>query len=249
MNIYKKSPQLNFALSLIISLSIFVFFTFDTRADTANNSDETKVPIDVGEYATALQELQKQSKRQTIEPVYALGIAAAKRLGLVLERLSPADFDLVKDQMKGFQINRTEVIYVLPDAIFFKNLAGQKGQDIDMVFFDLLHKTRPNNVWPVYIEQRTDYSGCTKYGTGLLVEFYGKWSKFRVSYPSAYKTDVENVLEDITRGLLNLDGACGSSLDVIKEYNLFLQAYPKSKPAEEIKRKLSEIGLDNPNKK
>jgi hypothetical protein len=68
--------------------------------------------------------------------------------------------------MKGFVVNREETVFVQPDTNFWVTLAGSKGQNADQQFFQLQKKTYPDSVWPAYVQQQTDYSGCTDFQDG-----------------------------------------------------------------------------------
>jgi len=232
MNLFRHRKP--FMMNIVLSLLLF----FNSLGVTA--TAEPRIPTEVHDYSSALQELQKQSKKQPMEPVYALGIAAANKLSLILEKLSPTQFHSVKDQMLGFNVNREEIIYVNPDPLFFKNLARQKGQDVDIAFIDLFYQTQPG-LWPIYIEHREDYSGCTKYGSGLLVALYGKWQKFQQSFPLAYTIHVRNILDDIERRLTLGTNACGTTSDTINELKLFIKTYPKSEISHELTRRIQDM--------
>lgn len=221
---------------------MLLVFTGFNLIDIAG-AETTKIPAEVQKYVLALQEVQKRPDKQPIEPIYTLGIVAADKLVEVLESLSLADFNLVRDQMKGFKMNRIEVVYVSTDTIFFKNLALQKGQKVDIAFFDLFHYTKPHG-WPVYIERLTDYGGCTKYGSGLLVDFYGKWQKFQDSFPSAYSARVGEVLNDIKGELTLGTNACGSVADIVRELQLFIKTYPDNELSKELNRRIKEIEMN-----
>ena len=238
---------------LIFSLFFVIVSTTSASADVIRQP--TTFPAEVREYATALNELQKESKRQSIEPVYALGMVVSKKLVAaarsgrisVLSSLSPDDFDFVQAKMKGFAVNREEVVCALPKATFFVELSKEKGLDVDSAFFNLLNQTRPV-LWSVYIEQLTDFSGCTKHGSGLLVEFYGKWRDFEKQFPSAYTTDVRRTIGDIEKRLIEGSFTCGSPSDIITEMELFIKTYPDSEISEKLTERIKEIKINNEGK-
>jgi hypothetical protein len=79
------------------------------------------------------------------------------------------------------RLAREEVVFVEPDADYFVTLARAHGDAADRAFFSALKVTYPDSVWPVYVEQQTDAGGCTRFGSGALVEAYRSWSGEGVS--------------------------------------------------------------------
>lgn len=247
MNIFEQRKRRKVLFSLLLATFLYIGTT---------SAGGSNIPTEVQDYASALREFEKQPKRKAIEPVYALGMAAANKLTgrvagdnpvSVLESLNPADYGLVEDQMKGFTVTRHEMIAVVPDVVFLRNLAKQKGQDVDIAFFNLLDQTTPHSFWPIYVEQLSDIEGCLKYGTGLLVEFYGKWKEFQRSYPLSYKADVERILADIEGYLSFGSRSCGATTDVVSEMELFIKSYPESDVSREIRQRIKKMKMDQSN--
>jgi hypothetical protein len=145
-----------------------------------------------------------------------------------LESLSDEDFRQLSVAIPGAWINREETVFVAPDPDYFLKLAGSRGDATDGSFFSALKATYPESVWPVYIKQQTDYSGCTLYGSGKLVDMYQQWSRFQRTFPDRYKAPVRERLEDISRQLTDSTCACEDASSVEKELQQFLQAFPTS---------------------
>lgn len=225
-----------------------------THLEREMNTEATEVS-EVRAYSSALHVLQTGTGKQTVEGVYLLGKIAAKTVGPILEGLTKAELAILKNKMQGFDVFIGETVGAIPEITFFKQLAKQKGNEVDVMFFDLLDQTlREGSFWPVYVEQLTDYGGCAKYGSGLLVEFYGRWWKFQQMFPLAYKNDVRDRLNDIKYDLISshliheselpissMIHHCGSVADVMKELELFLRTYPDAEFAPDVKKHLEAI--------
>ncbi|MDQ3129326.1 MAG: hypothetical protein M3Q99_01025 [Acidobacteriota bacterium] len=191
-------------------------------------------------YSSALKKIEKQKTKGSIEAVYRRGRILADNLD-ELENLSEANYALVEKKMKGFVINRSAVIYVKPDVNYFKKLSKRLGTKSDIAFFILLGELRPESIGLNYIEQQTDYSGCTIYGKGILTGLYGKAKRFRRQYSSVYIEDIKEEIGDIKSNFTNGTCACGDSSGVIKEFQLFIKTFPKDEITPVVRKRLGEV--------
>ena len=159
----------------------------------------------------------------------------------LLESLSEAEFESLSRSLPGVLIQREEIVFVEPDTDYFARLAAAKGDDADRAFFSALKATYPESVWPVYIQQQTDYSGCTQFGSMALVEAYRTWSEFRGKYPSRYlahaKAESDKVLEELTTSTC----ACGNADGIVRELEQFQARFPKSPVRSKIDARLKAL--------
>ncbi len=158
-----------------------------------------------------------------------------------LEKLSDTDYLGFSRKMRGFDVNREEIIFVEPDGMFFLRLAKKLGTNADTDFFRLLVEIKPHNVWASYIEQQTDYSGCTIYGNGKLTKLYGKAMRFKQVYPKAYSNYLKDEIDSILEKFAGNICACGSRDQVIKEFSMFVETYPKDKNTSTIQLVLNDL--------
>lgn len=93
----------------------------------------------------------------------------------------------------------------------------------------------------MYIEPQTDYSGCTIYGDGKMTALYGKAKQFRKQFPVAYASDVNEAINDIKETFTNDTCACGENRSVVKEFELFINAFPKDAITLAVKKRLAEV--------
>ena len=189
----------------------------------------------------ALQAFREASAKQPVEPVFALGLAAADSLKEILELLDDAAYELASKKMAGFIVGREEIIVAEPDYKFFSSLAAGKGSPQDIAFFALYQRTLPGGVWPAYIEQRADMSGCTLFGKNLLVDLYGAWTQFSNKYPEAYQTIVAQEISRIEQRLLAGSCACGGTETVASELNAFLAKFPQSAIASRVRQRAAYV--------
>ncbi len=195
------------------------------------------------EYSNALRKYQKQTSRSSVESLVRKGTILSRHLDK-LENLSVEDYELFEKKMKGFVVNREEVVFVEPDLKFFAALSRTKGVSSDVAYFALMQQIKPDSIWAAYTDQQTDYSGCTIYGNGLLTKLYGKALNFKSKYPKAFSAEINEEIKGILEPLTDGDCACGNRVDVIKEFRLFIKTFPKDKNTPKIRKRLAIIQKD-----
>jgi hypothetical protein len=183
------------------------------------------------EYVAALKRLTCHAPDTSVEDVYE----RAARLGeallsppSALESMPEVELQALRKQLPGFILNRDEALIAGPEPSYFLDLAKRFGQPSDRGFFVLQSRSRPDGVWPVYIEQQTDYSGCTLFGQGKLVDSYRSWRHFRSEFPRTYARFVTRALADIEEQVAQSTCACGDPDSVSRELAEFAAAFPES---------------------
>jgi len=192
------------------------------------------------QYSSTLKNFQAWKRGSSVEQVIRKGDAVAKKYD-ELESLSDTEYALLEKKMKGYFINRIEVLIIRPDVKFFINLSKRFGTRADVAFFVLLRMIRPDSIWPAYIEQQTDVTGCTIYGKGLFAQLYGQTTKFRSVYPKAYVLNIKDEIEEMVENFVAGTCACGSKADVQKELRLFVRTFPRDENTPGVKTKLKRL--------
>ena len=158
-----------------------------------------------------------------------------------VEELSEGEFDDLKGAVRGVVLNRDEVVFAKPDVDFLTKLAERKGTVVDRGFLALYRKTYPESIFPAYIDQQTDFGGCTEFGTGELTQLYGAWTRFRAANPKRYAGTAKQELERIVESLTVSDCACDDAESVKKEFRLFLKRNPRSPIAAKVRARLGNV--------
>ncbi len=221
---------------LVFSL-IIVIYGYETSFASAQNKSILTL---ANRYASALQKMQNQKTKKSIEPLIRQGKMVAEQLD-ALETLSEADYSSLQKKMKGFVVNREETIFIEPDLKFFTKFVKERGTKADAAFFSFMNEIKPDSIWAAYIEQQTDYSGCTIYGNGMLTKLYGKAKRFKVNYPAAYLSDIDHEVSKILGAFTNSTCACGDRNGVLKEFRLFIKTFPNDKNTAVIRKRLAKI--------
>jgi hypothetical protein len=124
---------------------------------------------------------------------------------------------------------------------YFLALAQEKGDSADVAFFRTSTATHDAGDWPVYSEQITDETGCTRFGTGSLVRSYAAWAGFRVRYPHRYARWAAEELGDIEDEFTGGDCACDDRASVVRELRQFLQRFPSARIAASVRARIRGI--------
>lgn len=182
------------------------------------------------EYVAALKRLTSRAS-DSVEDVYSRGVRLGEALlspPSALESMPEAEFQALRNELPGLMLNREEVLIAVPEPSYFLDLAKRYGRPVDRAFFALHSRSRPDGVWPVYIQRQTDYGGCTLFGQGKLVDSYRGWRHFRSEFPRAYARFVAQALADIEEQVTQSTCACGDADSVSRELAEFAGAFPES---------------------
>lgn len=210
----------------LVFIAIASAIAFLQVSDPAVSNSNSVLALSV-EYQSLLKGIESKTLPTSLEPLADFQDRLSTRLSEI-ERLDDDEFTVFKARMRGFLVNREEVVFAKPDNKFFRDLAARKGLPADIAFFDLRSRLRPDSIWAAYIEQQTDYSGCTLYGTGKLTEIYGLLGSFKEKYPSAYVQMVDDELDYVINALTMGTCACEGLPSAIKEFELFIKKYPNA---------------------
>lgn len=223
--------------SHLVLLSVVIYLAVSSATILAQ--DESLLTR-ANEYASALWRYQVKGNRRSVEGLINKGKYVDEKIEEI-EALSEADYSLLKRKMKGFTVNREEILLIEPDLKFFLNFSRRHGTPVDIAYFILMRKIKPDDVGAAYIEQQTDYSGCTVYGEGLLSKLYGEILKFKRKYPYAYSGSIAEAKDEILEEFSENGCSCGNATGVVKEFRLFTRTYPKDKNTPKIRANLSQL--------
>jgi len=217
----------------------------------AQRLDSARKAIDA--YRAAIQLAQKAPSRGRLEAAFnAIGplrealVISRNGGGSTLESLSEQEFAALSRELVGLVVNREEVVLVEPDVAFFRGLAARGGR-ADRAFFAALSSTYPQSVWPVYVEQQTDYSGCTRFGSGTLVSTYLTWAAVRRGNPKRYDEASGSHLDDIVNELTESTCACGDRASVEQELTEFLRRADARDLRTRVEARLAAVRSDRAN--
>ena len=143
--------------------------------------------------------------------------------------------------MRGAIVNREEVVFIEPDPDYFTKLAAARGDGADRAFFSALKATYPESVWPLYVEQQTDYGGCTRFGSMTLVETYRTWFAFQRTFRGRYAAGAQKETDAVIEQLTTSTCACGDLASVETELQRFRRQFPTSPARARIDQRLQTL--------
>ena len=204
-------------------------------ATGAQMSPAVRHPIDA--YMTAIAEAESGETARGVE--LALTAVADLKQALfahvpgstrsVLEDLPEADFAQLV-QLPGVYVRRVEILVVHPIPRFFLDLATRVGDRADQRYAAALAATHPESYWPVYVEPKTDYSGCTAFGDGRLLEVYLAWSAMQRDFPGRYESAVSRQRDAVEEEITKSTCACGDAASVAEELKRIVTALTPADP-------------------
>jgi hypothetical protein len=159
----------------------------------------------------------------------------------VLESLPDEEFQRLRRDLPGAILNRDEVVFVVPDPDYFTQLAAARGDRADRAFFSAFKATYPESVWPVYVEQQTDYGGCTRFGSMTLVETYRTWFDFQRRFRGRYAAGAQKETDVVIERLTTSTCACGDLASVERELQRFRRRFPTSPARAKIDQRLQAL--------
>lgn len=186
-------------------------------------------------------EYRKAIEQGAVEAAFNAAVAVRKVVIPKIEELPDADFEQLVRDLPGIILNRDEVLLADPDPQFFLDLARKRGDAADVAFFENYRATFPDSVWPVWVNQQTDVTGCIDYGSGQLVQRYAGWRKFRAANPGRYKAAVTQRLRDIEEAAADATCACGTKESARTELERFVKAFPDALFVPRIRRRIEAL--------
>jgi hypothetical protein len=242
-------------LGAAVVIAAFPMLTFGNQP--ADHADGYLISS-VRSYSDSMAQLERGQGGITVGDIYVKGLSLGEKLlefkgsgELVpLEAMSEEDYAFVQQHMKGFFVFREEIVGVEPKMTFFKELAARRGSQEDVDFFDLMTEVYGDGIWPAYVEQQTDYSGCDSYGDGARTRIYLDAVKIRTPVNEAYRIKVDEMIKGLKESFIT-DGicVCGGADAVIRELSLFIEKAPDADFIEDVKQLLAKVKAGKPKMK
>ena len=193
------------------------------------------------QYRSAIKSAESGASPRAVEAAFAAIGPVNQGLTQKLESLSGDEFKRLGQELPGLLVNREEIVFIKPDVAYFSKLAASRGDDADRAFFAALKATYPESVWPAYVEQQTDYAGCTRFGSMSLVETYRVWSEFQRKYPDRYRAAANEEASAVLGELSGSTCACGDAAAIERELDQFLRAFPASSARARVEERLQAL--------
>lgn len=207
------------------------------------------VPRPVMDYASLLQQVNRSASPAAIESLFTLGMRAADSLqrsmgsaASPLELMDDSTLAEVERRMEGFTVLRTEEFSSAGcRPAFFLALAQSHGDSADVAFFHALAATCDSTDRPVYVQQQTDVSGCTRFGSGTLVATFDAWRSFVSRHPGRYADRAHDQMRRLEDELTGSTCPCGDRESVLRELRLFVRRFPDAAITPQVRARLRAV--------
>jgi hypothetical protein len=224
------------ARSVAIFLGLLLLPEVAVRA-----AEVTSLVRRAGEFGDEVSRIEASGRTAPLEELLRRGNELASELKPVIEQLSDQDFGSVERGMRGYVVNREEVILIEPDTRFFSKLARKIGTALDRLYFDYMLEVRPNGYWPAYLTRQTDAGGCVEFGSGSLSTLYKEGSALLPKLAGYYRNQLEKALEDLSRQVTVGTCACGTIMSVKKELRIFVEMNPNAPVAGVVRARMKAL--------
>lgn len=227
---------------LIITIALVGFGTTRGLAQLST-SDQAAVDF----YRSAITSAESGRSSRGIEAAFSALVSMREALMQVrsgqnvLESLPDEEFRRLGRDLRGAILSRDEVVFVEPNPDYFATLAATRGDAADRAFFSAFKATYPKSVWPLYVEQQTDYGGCTRFGSMTLVESYRTWFDFQRTFRGRYAAGAQKETDAVIEQLTTSTCACGDLASVERELQRFRRSFPTSPARAKIDQRLQAL--------
>lgn len=207
-------------------------------------------PVAISAYVQTLAQVEQARQPLSLQPLFERALAVQDALMQILpdsdraylETLPDAEYQTLKNKLRGLAISREGAVYAQPDPDVFLDLADTRGLPQDQQFFRLYRQYWSKNLFPSYMTPHADnINGCVNYGDGSLTELYESWRNYARRYPQDYSKTVQQNIKDIEDTVALGTCACGSAASVANEESRFIKRFPDSPVTADARRRLHEI--------
>jgi hypothetical protein len=194
----------------------------------------------IARYRSALNALERRTPGASVEGVYHQALALTRPLispkhkENSIVHLTEAELATLEMQLRGLDINTDEVLFVRPDARFFRELSLKYGHVADVAFFTEMLATYPVAVFiPTYVEHLSEVFDCTAFQSGELVARYGAWLAYSRKFPTVYMAQVADELHRIETESRSMC-SCGTLASYLRELHDFNTRFPTNPVRDDI---------------
>lgn len=210
------------------------------------------LPEAVQAYIAELDRVEKSSSPVSLEPLFAAADAAGTALihitsddaKVYMDIFSDEEFAELKKKLRGIELSRGEEVYAQPDGRVLEPLAVAHGRPEDIAFFRIYREIWGENLFPIYLKPLPQPTPCVRLGEGIIPELYENWLAYARKYPKAYTATVQQTIQDLEETEVEGVCACGDVGGVLKEQGSFLNRFPKTPRAAQIRARMHQLKTD-----
>ncbi len=219
-------------------------------AETAGRTGRLELPPAAQEYVDRLASLSPDRGPAAVESLFVLATRAADALTLPDESGGTNTVEVMDDSVAALAARLLPGISILrsserngavPDDSFFLDLSRRRGTRSDVEFFRVRVEAVDDAGWPAWVEQTWDYGGCTRFGSGRIVEEWAAWRSYANRFPGHYAAALAEAVESLQREFLEGDCVCGGREDLLRELRLFVQRFPDDELLPAVRARIAQV--------
>lgn len=195
-----------------------------------------------GPYSLELRRVENSGKPRSMELLYAKGQELCDELAESLDSMDARELGRSTSALRGIDIWTSEPSGAALNMEFFLSLAARKGKKADREFFSILKDERAAGGGDVYTSPFNEFTGCVTLGSGVFVDFYGRWTAFQEKYPQNYPDAALEAMQNIEDVLRRAACICGSREKALAEVNAFMRAFPGTPVMDDLADRSARFG-------
>ena len=208
----------------------------------------TAEPPALAAYRAELARVEAAPEPISLEPLLRASEAAQDAMMQLaagdkawIETLDEARYTQLPADLPGFHFSRGYDVYAQPDAAFLQSLAQRKGRAEDQAFFTIYAALWSDEHLPRYLSLGTRPTPCVRFGENILPTLYAQWLGYATRYPQAYAGHTQQTLRDLEEAVALGVCACDDTASVERELSGFVQQFPQTPVAADIRKRLIEL--------
>lgn len=211
-------------------------------------------PAAVDAYLAEVARVEASTTPQSLEPLLEAAekvqseVMAIDREQAWIERLPEPEFQALRTRLRGLSVNRGLDVYAQPEPDFLLALANAHGRDADRDFFLVYRQHWGPDLVPVFLDLAARPTPCVRFGENVIPGVYAAWRGFVARHPDAYAGFAVQAINDLEEAVALGTCACGDTASVIAEEKGFLERFPETRVAGQIRTRLQQL-RENPDER
>ncbi|HKY93590.1 MAG TPA: hypothetical protein VJM11_21230 [Nevskiaceae bacterium] len=207
-------------------------------------------PAAVDAYVAEVARIEASRTPQSLEPLLAAAekvqaeVMAIDQEQAWIEHLPEAEYEALKAKLRGLVLSRGFDVYAQPDPDFMLRLADARGRDADRDFFRVYRQHWGAELVPVFLSLTARPTPCVRFGEGVIPGIYDAWRGFVARHPDAYAGFAVQAINDLEEAVALGTCACGDTASVLAEEKGFLERFPDTRVAGQIRSRMQQLRDD-----
>ena len=225
------------------ALAIAIAIVIGASAMSAICVRAAEAPAAVDQYTSALDAVMKSHSRQSLQPVFEIGIKSSPEVQAILDTLSAEELAALKKKMPGMQIVRGEIRRRSSERrLLQKSGTAQRHQSRPRIFRHLRpHRTRFESGFSKLRFGQACSARCTKFDGPLIVAPLPGMVGLPHAVSRRLPTEAQGELDSMDAELSAGTCACGTQQQVADGLEAFAKAFPDLPLTTKVRARIDRI--------